>query len=621
MINLKKKNLSSSKVFQEYSISMDLSSHVNDESMKTTSDYLFMEIDDGDLPQIRDGETLDDFNDLSKPSYWDTSIRMQSPSLIIANISYVDVDPSNASSKKTYVFTNSYLIYSNIGDGVRIMSYYIDQDSGFYYDKDEHMMTFNIDNDTIKTIDEKLYFDTNSIGISNAGNHGIGYVDTKYLDVRENGEVTLASYVASSIVDYKYKIKNIYNKMVDIYESASYLYNAFNEYQNTQLYANVKKITTTEDMDGKKYRSIVSYIYTYYFPTNYVKFYDDYYFNGTIFPKKAKKPLIELDGSRIIYCKNLEDLVILSYSTNLHKYFFDKNPEKYKMNKPSIYENFSYIIYDFDNEYNKFIINPYIGISQEYTENSDVYNCVHNRFKYISKSSDSKLFRRNGMILDQKFQKQTISYLFEDSIDQELNTINYSYNNIYYENDLPNTKIYLIYDNRDIKYGTFNNNEITSMYKNSNFIEDDSMQVPGFFSYILLTDRRISNLTKIAPWQFDTLYESNVITPCKDTTLYYGYNYVLHDDGTYSKKYYPIWQNLPISYISCEVIENFSKYEKLGGDINGLYCTKLDDMIYSDVGESSTLYIGQIYYPTNTNGIDPNAKINYLIDATVEINV
>lgn len=554
MAKLINKNIELNSLLKEYNISIEHNSdYLEKLSKMNISDFNYTTIDDNTV--ISDYSIEFNYDD----QYYDISNTFKSNSFIISNLSYLN------EYNKYDISTNSYLLYFVTDDKLNLVSYAIDFNNGFYYDQNNHIATFEIDNDTIRDAYGQLYFDTQSIEYATKSKYGIAYVDITYLDTKPNGVVTLNSNFAESIIDYKYKFKSLYENLIGLYDQVSYVRTSYDDYMLYDIFGYYEKITTREDPNSSNMiTSKVTYINSYYYPNFEVRYIDNYYFkNGMIDNEEIKKQSFSLDDTKIIYCKDIESLEIHSYMDNSYYKAIKTDDSKFVNKNESIYENYSYVKYNYNNKYNKFLVTPYI--SKLYEDINGYDTLTVSKIKYANRVANEKLFRRYGLILNSEMYKSKISYVYLEEIKDEYN-LNYSSNNIYFNfKDIQND-IKIIYDTRDISYIVYNDTPI------------------DINKYIIITDKKVKNINfeQVGIVGLNALLEENIITKIDNSYLLYGIGYYNIYNDKYKKHVHPLYSNLPTCYINSTALTYLNTYmANYGNKIRQMYCTEFSDVEYN----------------------------------------
>lgn len=560
-------------------------------------------------------------------TYYQSNYNLIDNALIVSNLS---IDEQSA-------IPNSYIVFYNTFCGLKQLSYHYKEGNGLYYDANNHVFNMNIDNSSIKEINKKLFFDTNSIPISSKENYGISYVNTKYLTVN-NGILSIDLPYIENIISYKYKIKNLFQSLTSIHNSLSY-YNNIYETKNDAIDTFKKSFDiVTNNISKNIIDSTISYNQTnsLYFPLSEIKYIDNYYFDNNMIDEKYKQ-FVTLDenNSYIIYCKDIEKIHILSYISNdfaNYKESFDINQikdietsilnndwpdlnsissstnfSKYiTENKQETIDNnnlYSYIYVDETNNYNKFIIQANIINNSQLMMNDKYYKVIKTGFKYNSKFVDEKLFKKLGIILNSKIslpqlKKNILKYNKKGkSIEYEytVETINCNY-------EEKNIKI--LYDTRNITYCTYNTTPIPNGPNNFYFLSDYN------YSNTRPISVPIVNIMK----NFDISFDSSL------KYLFYGYNWNMKDNNKFTKNYYGIWNDLPTYYITSNFMETLlTKLQPSSSQLDQvnklplsnfleLYCQDFSEIEFDkENNESITLYLYKIY--KNSSGYYEISKV------------
>ena len=590
MTKLINKNIELNSLLKEYNISIEHNSeYLENISKINVKDFNYTTVD-GTI-----SEYSPEFN--SEEQYYDISNTFKSNSFIITELSYIN------EYNKYDISTNSYLLYFVSDDKLNLISYAIDFNNGFYYDQNNHIVTFEIDNDTIHDAYGQLYFDTQSIEYATKSNYGIGYVNIAYLDTKPNGVVTLNSNFAESIINYKYKFKSLYESLIGLYDQVSYVRTSYDDYMLNNIFGNYERKTTHIDSNtGDTITSKVTYINSYYFPELEIRYIDNYYVKNGMISSQLINQSFNLDDTKIIYCKDIESLEIYSYMNNRYYSDFQNNKEKFTNKNESIYENYSYVKYDYNNKYNKFLVRPYISKKnlKDKTINNTYDTLTVSKIKYVNRSADEKIFRRYGVILNSELYNKKLSYIYCLGIENSGKDISYIMNNIYYGfGDIQND-IKIIYDTRDISYVIYNEDPIT--------INDNTS------TYILITNNNSNNIqfSKIDLIGFNTLLEENIITKTDNSYLLYGIGYYNIYEDKYKKHIHPLYANLPTCYINYNALSNLKSYMiNYGNLIRQMYCTEFSDIEYND-NELKKYYIYSISTSTNNKGKIKFSNLNYI---------
>jgi len=557
-------------------------------------------------------------------TYYQSNYNLIDNSLIISNLANDDQS----------AIPNSYIIFYNTFCGLKQLSYHYKEGNGLYYDAYNHVFNMNIDNSSIKEINKKLFFDTNSIPISSKENYGISYVNTKYLTVN-NGILSIDLPYIENIISYKYKIKNLFQSLTTIHNSLSYYDNIY-ETKNDTIDTFKKSFDIVSNNISKNIiDSTISYNQTnsLYFPQSEIKYIDNYYFQGDkplIDPKYKEFVTLDENNSYIIYCKDIEKIQILSYISNdfiNYKESFDINKikdiesnilndellnldtidsnthfSKYiNENKQETIDNnnlYSYIYVNETNDYNKFIIQSNIINNSQWIKDDKYYKIITIGFKYNSKFVDEKLFKKLGIIVNSKIslpqlKKNILKYNKKGKsieYDYTVETINCNY-------EEKNIKI--LYDTRNITYCTHNT---TYIPYNPDIDADNFYFLSDYnFDTIQSISKPIVNIMK----NFDISFDNKI------KYLFYGCNWNIKDNNKFTKNYYGIWNDLPTYYVTSSFMETLLTKLQPGenqlDEVNKLplsnflelYCQNFNEIEFDKENyETIKLYLYKIY-PSN----------------------
>jgi len=529
-------------------------------------------------------------------NYYASDYNIEPNSIIIANLAYND----------SYAYNQSYIIYYNTNTGLKQLTYHFKEGNGLYYDEDIHAINFNIDNYSIKEINDKLYFNTNSLPIASDTTYGISYINNEYLQIN-NGILTINNDYIENVISYKYKIANLYNSLSSLQDSFAYYDRIYNERNNTinefSKYCDriIKYNSNNSNINKTFSYSLTSSLY---FPETKLIYVDNYYFSNNMIPESYKKHAqIDLneDISYIIYCKNIELIDIYSYNTNKFCSYstsfndnilndFEKNIKLSNddSSKKIVSENniYSYVYADDINKYNKFLLNTNIVVKCQDVINNKNYEYTLTKIRYNNKNIDSKLFKKYGIMLNSKLNTNTIKTCSIDYLlintnikyTLNLNTINIKYNN---------RNIKLLNDDRDITYCVFNKNAIINNSSYYYFL------VNGKLNSEITINNDNNKIINFMLKNYDISFDSNL------SYLFYGYNYC-YDDQYIKKNYYGLWHDLPIQYVNINLFRNYLlKYLDIN-NFEEMFIKKINSYIYTDESSINRLYLTYIFNNYNT---------------------
>lgn len=251
------------------------------------------------------------------------------------------------------ILSDVYSIYFNFENGLKKIVTPIKEGNGLYNDSRKHSLLFNIDNNTIKEVNNKLYFNINTINDSE-NKYKIAKIDNDIFDAI-NGTVFVKESILSNVMFLKNYLYSKYKEMNGLYEYIMTYYNKMIGNTNEDFYEESFNVVESDNISiYVKTINSKKYIDTYYYPFTKVLYKDNYWYNKfkryTIDSpeqpaKLTKEHLVqfkELDHDKIIYAKNLENLDFLVLNEN--KYF-----------QPSVKINVDSVRY-FDNSVNHEVV-------------------------------------------------------------------------------------------------------------------------------------------------------------------------------------------------------------------------------------------------------------------------
>lgn len=602
------KNTDLNNIFKDYSLLVSTNSYILNYNANIHYSY-YNKISNTDNIRIQEENELgfkyniqseNQFNSRSSYSYSLSSYNIVSNSLIVSNLSI-----DNFTS-----YYNSYVLYYNTDDGLRQLTYHYKEGNGLYYDIDTHLIGMNIDNYTIREINNKLYFDTNSIPIATENTYGIAYVNNEYLQVN-NGILTMNRDYIENIISYKYKISNIYNSLLSLYDSFSYYDRVYSEKTNTtNIYSRYFDNVINYNYDNSNISKNISYTFSssLYFPNSKLQYIDNYYFvNNLIDPSLKEYAIIDLNESNsyIIYCKDVELIDIYSYNENkYYNHFTSFNDNIMRIietnietdidnsTKEMVDENkiYSYVYNNDLNKYNKFTMNSNIVNNDCIKIGNTNYEYTLSKVRYKNKNIDKKLFKKYGIILNSKLNINSIKKAFIDYF-RVGTTVNYNLNlqtvNIKY--DSKNIKV--LYDDRDISYCTYNTRQI----------EDHDTTRYYFFTDKLINNvnENLKNIFSFMLQNYDISFDSNI------SYLFYGYNFV-YKDKVLMKNYYALWNDLPLLYVDSKLFtiqnNNGKICSSMMNNFENSFIHNINSFKYNNQNSTNRLYLS--YIDLNDNSIN-----------------
>lgn len=460
-------------------------------------------------------------------SYFNTSTYMNPYSLIISNNSYIN-------DQKT-IIENSYIIYYNSSDGLYQLTYILQEGNGLYNDENNHIMTMNIDNKSIREVNDRLYYNIESVPSSTSYKPGIHIINKNDFIINNDYSISVNHNTEINVISLKNNCKMIYMNINSLYNELNYLYeiqNSVNGFSNFKEQSNYNSENSQDNTEN--------YIVTYQFISPKIQYSDNYYKSLKLISPTTNTN-IDLDSSNIIYTKNIDllDIIIDNQYTPSSNYIQAKNIA-------------SFIIMNYSDDRNNFNIS--CTSSLRYSEESPNYCYTVNNIDLKNKVNSKKLFEKYGC---------TISFNFKRDYIIEGNKITY----FQYAKD---NLIKVIYDHRQI------DNVLTI-----NVGQNDN-NTYYLFSYKLnITNDKevifnnIKFLIKIGlAWRFDSYI------------LYIGYSTKkkrnFEDKDIYNKKYYKLWKyNISLKYLDYDDINEFNPL--------------LDYNEYPEIGSKSEYSLDTVY--------------------------
>lgn len=575
--------------------------------------------------------------------FYNTGTYMNPYSLIISNNSYII--GSDRNNDKETIIENSYIIYYNSYDGLYQFSYIIQEGNGLYNDETNHMMNMNIDNKSIRELNNRIYYNIESVPSSTSYKPGIHKINKNNFTINNDYSISVNHDTEINVISLKHNCKMIYMNINSLYNELNYLYEIQNsptglsdfqssivdksttkyEYDNQLDNNSIQKIDdepinklndnqisiddNTEfnpeiyygsrelilDEDDYEYfikGEIKKYTVTYQFISPKIKYSDNYYKSlKLISPNEDIN--IELDSSNTIYTKNIDllDIIIDNNYTPISTYYIQaKNIA-------------SFITLNYNDDRNNFNIN--CTSSLRYSDNpkpNPRYCYTVNNIDLKNKVNSKKLFEKYGCTISFNLKRD---YIIEGN---KITYFQYSKDNL----------IKIIYDHRQIdnimtiNVGQSDNNtyylfsyQLNGYYVNDKFIVNDNDKQIIFDN--------IKFLIKIGlAWRYDSY------------NLYLGYSTKYkrkyEDKDIYNKKYYKIWKyNISLKYLDYENINEFNplldynEYPEIGSKSE--YSFNKENNTY--IHEISSNYIDNkkicLYKLTNVNNFS-NFNIEQFTD-------
>ena len=627
MVDRITKNLTANDILNKYTIGVDYNTYYVDQySKKYTGKYDVQSFEETS-PHV-DESTLE-FN--SDTTFYNTQKIYQPYSLIISNIG----------QQNGKIYPTSYIMYYNSTDGLHQMSYVLQEGNGLYYDPKTYMMTFNIDDKTIKEIDNKLYFNTQSIPTSTSDRYGIHNVNAAYFTIN-NGIISSNEDIKEKVISLKNISKYLYITLQSLYEQFNYL---LDEKMNMELEdSNFSSDDESfEETSGgnegndeysdnsQQYQidtSIInSEVYvSYEFINNDLKYIDNYYYSSIPelqkFAETHNKYEVPINDSRIIYTKDIDYLqVIITSQYNTNKEL--KTNEDYLT---------SYLSLDYTDSNNRFSTLNYIEKMNCKLIDGQITMTTYNRVKYKNNKSNNKyLFEKYGLTLSNKlsssyyitknsslYQERPYNYeaeIINNDSDEEYNdnpgiisndsdeAFNYGSGMVfgssstewdYYDNSITVSYYYpsstdnikIIYDNRTIR-----NCLIIQNLGNYGDSQD------GEYIFIGVKKNVAWDPTlQLSRQAYEIFKKIGLIWTCKDNNIYLGWTPYNTGSKTkdgqiiWRKRYYPIWQhNISTKYLYSELALSNKVFAENRIDLS------LDLEDYPDIGSDNYIYDKDVY--------------------------
>lgn len=453
--------------------------------------------------------------------FYNTGTYMNPYSLIISNNSYII--GSDRNNDKETIIENSYIIYYNSYDGLYQFSYIIQEGNGLYNDETNHMMNMNIDNKSIRELNNRIYYNIESVPSSTSYKPGIHKINKNNFTINNDYSISVNHDTEINVISLKHNCKMIYMNINSLYNELNYLYEIQNSVNGLSNFQEISNYSSEYNIQNTQ----TNYIVTYEFISPKIKYSDNYYKSLKLISPNEDIS-IELDSSNTIYTKNIDllDIIIDNNYRPISNYYIQaKNIA-------------SFIILNYNDDRNNFNVN--CTSSLKYSDNPKYCYTVNN-IDLKNKVNSKKLFEKYGC---------TISFNLKRDYTIEGNKITY----FQYSKD---NLIKIIYDHRQIdnimtiNVGQSDNNtyylfsyQLNGSYVNGDFVISDNDKQIIFDN--------IKFLIKIGlAWRYDSY------------NLYLGYSTKYkrkyEDKDIYNKKYYKIWKyNISLKYLDYENINEFN---------------------------------------------------------------
>ena len=323
---------------------------------------------------VKNNEWVDFFVNDSK--YYDTSKVFNSNSIILSNIS----DKTN--QLKNINFYNDYILYYNHNTGLRKMTSLVDFTNGLMYDIINHKIFYNIEDNYIKEVNKKLYFNDKSFEISDDSIYGIAKVNKDWFNIN-TGDISIHNNILKDIRDIKNILYSKNKSLIGIYEYVKFIndYESRNNRTNSEQNIEIKQVFDPEtnilyDID-ETIRNV--YIDSFYLPVTKIFYKNNYWYNlfhdnNNLLSSNDLSRTLEVPHNNIVYVKNLKDIEFIVH--NEDKYYNTLN------DKNKIHQN---IINQFTGNINS-IIN-FNNFNYNGIDKADIYNHMKYMIDYKSDKS------------------------------------------------------------------------------------------------------------------------------------------------------------------------------------------------------------------------------------------
>lgn len=537
----------------------------------------------------------------------------------------------------SYNNAENLLFYNIFDNNIFQLSYNIKEDNGLYKNS-RNFIELNIDNYSIKTVNNKLYYNINSIPYSTTSFNGILYIDNNYI----TNYISINNNIVSQL--------NLYNNILTYY---IFKLNTIKDHIN---YYNKLKVIIDNNAGNLSFSDI-------FFKDNILSI--DKKLN-TI-DEGFKKQTISWDDS-----DNDPDIINENYEGNPTQYTYFDNIKlntykstfeyisylslnnikiqyrnKYYINNELIDNNYSEYfwetIYPNDIIYTKQLNNLEFRIFTNYYNDNDIYNKYNDNINY---ELNSKLISDNNiyMQMESKNGLSFINNVYKNTIDNTY--VNYSilgiisYNNFNFKNvkqieyDIIPNKSYFTYQYKEIiinndetiydistdslitnnettiHYYTESDNKITINYDNhTEYSYVNIINIPNESSYFMIYDSNEDlNEKTVSKYLFNILSNKKCIMYNKDDInyLFYGYNYIYDNKSKQYHKDYDYLINKTITPLNYAILSNdILKLSHIISD--NLLVHKISDIKYNSITEQKSSYICNLIKNNN------NYKINNIV--------
>ena len=109
---------------------------------------------------------------------------------------------SNNSNQYNDIYKNDYILYYNHVFGLKKMTSLVNFINGLNYDISNHKVFYNIDNNYIKEVNKKLYFNNKAFNTTSDTIYGIAKINNYWFDIN-TGKITIKENILRDIRDIK----------------------------------------------------------------------------------------------------------------------------------------------------------------------------------------------------------------------------------------------------------------------------------------------------------------------------------------------------------------------------------------------------------------------------------
>ena len=492
---------------------------------------------------------------------------------------------------------NTYSLYYVTNNHLSLLSYNILLKNGFNYDKENHIIHFNIDNKYIKNIKNNLYFNYNIINSDNISEYGLFSFDKNEINVDNDSNLILNS-------EFKFNVFSNIKKLKKLYDDSNYLYKKLDFYYNNENYDNLLSLDIFKENIKDDYYTLT------YFENNKDTDIDDY--------------IIKIHKNNVKQSKDLNEDII--YTTDFIK-TNNYNNQVYLIDNP---EDQNYIYW--------------------YQLNND-YNIITYTTTYVSYELDILYTDSNLYLSDNNYNIEDLNISDEDTIYiKNINTCSFKLKNNIENIDNSNYNIFtnrssithLQKNNINVNY-TYN---IHSLYKSEiNNNEIKNYTLIDEITYNLKINNSIDNNIFNNSGLTIEYNESPYISSINENPIEYDYGEgkLIQENNKYKLYrvkyekykqyiYIPLTKQLNINYNNNNIYKNHKTVKSIFKENNNntYYILSSKNLFNSNIGNIYNENIGNYLYTNNSdNYINMNIPIgdecyyeinNYIIDQLISKN-